>query len=187
MFIQTESTPNPATLKFLPGQDVLGAGHTADFSTREAAERSPLAKALFEVDGVSAVFFGADFVTITKDGPEWQHIKPSLLGAIMEHYTSGAPLMLDAIAPVVDDISFDEDDAAIVEQIVELLETRVRPFVAQDGGDITFQSYEAGIVFLNLKGACAGCPASTMTLKNGVENMLKHYVPEVEEVRAVPQ
>lgn len=184
MFIQTESTPNPATLKFLPGRDVLGEGHAADFPSMAAAERSPLAEALFQVEGVAGVFFGADFITVTKGDVEWQHIKPALLGAIMQHFTSGAPIMADAVeeAPAED---VREEDVEIVGQIKELLETRVRPVVAQDGGDITFQAYDQGIVYLNMVGACAGCPASTQTLKHGVENMLKHFVPEVVEVRAV--
>jgi len=188
MFIQTESTPNPATLKFLPGRDVAGEGHAADFPTVEAAARSPLAERLFETDGVTGVFFGADFVTVTKgEGVEWQHIKPAILGAIMEHFTSGAPLLNDKAAegetpPQAD---YSSEEAEIVDQILELLETRVRPVVAQDGGDITFQGFDKGIVFLNMQGSCAGCPASTQTLKNGVENMLRHYVPEVTEVRAV--
>lgn len=188
MFIQTESTPNPATLKFMPGRDVAGEGHAADFPDVEAAVRSPLAERLFGVDGVTGVFFGADFVTVTKaEGVEWQHIKPAILGAIMEHFTSGAPLLKEgageAGAPV--QASYSQEEAEIVDQILDLLETRVRPVVAQDGGDITFQGYDKGIVFLNMQGACAGCPASTQTLKNGVENMLRHYVPEVTEVRAV--
>lgn len=184
MFIQTESTPNPATLKFLPGRDVLGEGHAADFPSMASAERSPLAEALFQVEGVAGVFFGADFITVTKGDVEWQHIKPALLGAIMQHFTSGAPIMADAVeeAPAED---VREEDVEIVGQIKELLETRVRPVVAQDGGDITFQAYDQGIVYLNMVGACAGCPASTQTLKHGVENMLKHFVPEVVEVRAV--
>lgn len=186
MFIQTESTPNPATLKFLPGQAVLGEGHAADFPNPDASERSPLARALFDVEGVTGVFLGADFITVTKGDVEWQHIKPALLGAIMQHFTSGAPILNDGVendasgAPEVA-----EEDAAIVGQIMELLDTRVRPVVAQDGGDITFQGYDKGIVYLNMVGACAGCPASTQTLKHGVEKMLKHFVPEIEEVRAV--
>ncbi len=184
MFIQTESTPNPVTLKFLPGRDVLGEGQGADFPNSEACDRSPLARALFDVDGVTGVFLGADFITVTKGDVEWQHIKPALLGAIMQHFTSGAPVLSQELEerPGLD---VAEEDAAIVEQIVELLDTRVRPVVAQDGGDITFQGYDKGIVYLNMMGACAGCPASTQTLKHGVENMLKHFVPEVVEVRAV--
>lgn len=184
MFIQTESTPNPATLKFLPGRDVLGEGHAADFPNEGASDRSPLARALFDVDGVTGVFLGADFITVTKGDVEWQHIKPALLGAVMQHFTSGAPILSDAVEePASLDVA--AEDVAIVEQIVELLDTRVRPVVAQDGGDITFQGYDKGIVYLNMVGACAGCPASTQTLKHGVENMLKHFVPEVVEVRAV--
>ena len=139
---------------------------------------------MFEVDGVVGVFFGADFVTITKGDVEWQHIKPALLGAIMQHFTSGAPLMTDNV-DTVDPNEVMEDDSEIVGQIKELLDTRVRPVVAQDGGDITFQGFDKGVVYLNMVGACAGCPASTQTLKHGVENMLKHFVPEIEEVRAV--
>ena len=185
MFIQTESTPNPATLKFLPGQSVLGEGHAADFPNKGASERSPLARALFDVEGVSGVFLGADFITVTKGDVEWQHIKPALLGAIMQHFTSGAPILSDEVADDANKPEVAEEDEAIVGQIIELLDTRVRPVVAQDGGDITFQGYDKGIVYLNMVGACAGCPASTQTLKHGVENMLKHFVPEIEEVRAV--
>lgn len=185
MFIQTESTPNPATLKFLPGQNVLGEGHAADFPNINASERSPLARALFEVDGVTGVFLGADFITVTKGDVEWQHIKPALLGAIMQHFTSGAPILADEVATDAAAPDVAEEDLEIVGQIKELLDTRVRPVVAQDGGDITFQGYDKGIVYLNMVGACAGCPASTQTLKHGVENMLKHFVPEIEEVRAV--
>ncbi len=185
MFIQTESTPNPATLKFLPGQNVLGDGHAADFPNINASERSPLARALFEVDGVTGVFLGADFITVTKGDVEWQHIKPALLGAIMQHFTSGAPILADEAAAETAAPEVAEEDLEIVGQIKELLDTRVRPVVAQDGGDITFQGYDKGIVYLNMVGACAGCPASTQTLKHGVENMLKHFVPEIEEVRAV--
>lgn len=184
MFIQTESTPNPATLKFLPGQDVLGEGHAADFPNPSAAERSPLAKALFDIDGVTGVFLGGDFITVTKGEVEWQHIKPALLGAIMQHFTSGAPILTDEVEEETG-LAVAEEDEAIVVQIRDLLDTRVRPVVAQDGGDITFHGYDKGIVYLNMVGACAGCPASTQTLKQGVENMLKHFVPEIEEVRAV--
>jgi Fe-S cluster biogenesis protein NfuA len=180
MFIQTEQTPNPATLKFLPGRDVLGRG-TADFPTPEAAVRSPLAQRLFEIEGVAGVFLGADFVTITKDGDrDWYLLKPSILGVIMEHFTAGRPVINETSA---DDNAAHEDDDEIVAQIKELLDTRVRPAVAQDGGDITFQGFENGIVYLNMKGSCAGCPSSTATLKAGIENMLRHYIPEVVEVR----
>lgn len=185
MFIQTESTPNPATLKFLPGKDVLGEGHAADFPNNEAANRSPLARALFDVAGVTGVFFGADFITVTKGDVEWQHIKPALLGAIMQHFTSGAPILNADAATGEAGPAVAEEDEEIVAQIKDLLDTRVRPVVAQDGGDITFHGFDQGIVYLNMVGACAGCPASTQTLKQGVEKMLKHFVPEIEEVRAV--
>ncbi len=186
MFIQTEATPNPATLKFLPGREVLGDGRAADFPTREAAERSPLAMRLFAVENVTGVFFGSDFITVTKSGGEWQHLKPALLGAIMEHFTGGAPILFAAAAEDGDAHATHEgEDGEIVSQIKEILDTRVRPAVAQDGGDITFQGYEQGIVFLNMQGSCAGCPSSTVTLKRGVENMLKHYIPEIVEVRQV--
>lgn len=183
MFIQTEATPNPATLKFLPGREVLG-DRVADFPDREAAARSPLASRLFEVEGVTGVFFGADFITVTKGDGEWQHLKPAVLGAIMDHFTSAAPLLTDDAAGS-EHAAHDGADGEIVSAIKELLDTRVRPAVAQDGGDIIFQSYDDGVVYLHMQGACAGCPASTMTLKNGVENMLRHYVPEVTEVRAI--
>ena len=183
MFIQTEQTPNPATLKFLPGQVVLEAG-TADFPTADTVTgSSPLAERLFDVDGVAGVFFGRDFITVTKqDDREWYVLKPSILGVIMEHFTAGRPVM-NAAAPVGEPIH-DEDDDEVVMQIKELLETRVRPAVAQDGGDIVFHGFENGIVTLTLRGACAGCPSSTATLKMGIENMLRHYIPEVVEVRA---
>ena len=186
MFIQTESTPNPATLKFLPGQTVLDTG-TADFPAPEAAGPSPLAQRLFAVDGVAAVFFGTDFVTVTKaEGREWDHLKPALLGAIMEHYQSGAPVMDDGSAPAASGhAEHTGEDGAIVDQIKELLDTRVRPAVAQDGGDITFHGFDRGVVYLHMQGACAGCPSSTLTLKMGIENLLRHYIPEVVEVRPV--
>ncbi len=186
MFIQTETTPNPATLKFLPGQEVLEVG-TADFPSAEAAGSSPLAQRIFGVDGVRAVFFGIDFVTVTKDeAVEWDHIKPAVLGAVMEHYQSGAPVMAgDAAAPASGHAAHDGPDAEIVGQIKELLDTRVRPAVAQDGGDITFHGFERGVVYLHMQGACAGCPSSTLTLKMGIENLLRHYIPEVVEVRPV--
>ena len=185
MFIQTEATPNPATLKFLPGREVLGDGHAADFPDAQAARNSPLAMRLFAIEEVSGVFLGSDFITVTKRGGEWQHLKPALLGAIMEHFTSGAPVLFGE-AEGATHAEHDGENADIVAQIKELLDTRVRPAVAQDGGDITFQAYEDGIVFLNMQGSCAGCPSSTITLKRGVENMLRHYIPEVTEVRAVP-
>ena len=183
MFIQTETTPNPATLKFLPGLTVMAEG-TADFRNAEAAQAgSPLAKRLFEIKGVSGVFFGSDFITITKDEEkEWYLLKPSILGVIMEHFTANRPVLSPQKETRVEDQG---DDDEIVTQIKELLETRVRPFVAQDGGDIVYHGFEDGIVSLAMQGACAGCPSSTATLKLGIENMLRHYIPEVVEVRAV--
>ncbi|HEY1152733.1 MAG TPA: NifU family protein [Pseudolabrys sp.] len=188
MFIQTETTPNPATLKFIPGRTVLGSG-TLEFNDREAAARSPLAERLFNVPGVTGVFYGSDFVTVTKDDSDWQHLKPAILGAIMEHYMSGGPLMADGSTDgdVADDDGefFNETDAETVEIIKDLIETRVRPAVANDGGDITFRGFRDGIVYLNMKGSCSGCPSSTATLKHGIQNLLKHYVPEVVEVEAM--
>jgi Fe-S cluster biogenesis protein NfuA len=189
MFIQTEATPNPATLKFLPGKEVLQAG-TADFRDGEAARAaSPLAGRLFEIPGVIGVFFGYDFITVTKDGPEWQHLKPAILGTIMEHFMSGLPVMAAgaSTSDQGDESSefYDKADEEIVLTIKELLDTRVRPAVAQDGGDITFRGYENGTVFLNMKGACAGCPSSVATLKHGIQNLLRHFVPEVERVEQV--
>ena len=184
MFIQTEQTPNPATLKFLPGQTVLEVG-TADFPTAEAAAKSPLARRIFAVEGVTGVFFGIDFVTVTKaDGVEWDHIKPAILGAVMEHYQSGAPV-IEGEQAASGHAEHTGEDAEIVGQIKELLDTRVRPAVAQDGGDITFHGFDRGVVYLHMQGACAGCPSSTLTLKMGIENLLRHYIPEVVEVRPV--
>jgi Fe-S cluster biogenesis protein NfuA len=181
MFIQTEPTPNPATLKFLPGRAVMAQG-TANFTDAGAAARSPLAERLFALEGVTGVFLGGDFVTISKDDAvDWYQLKPAVLGIIMEHFTSGQPVLLDGVAETPDD----EEDDEIVLQIKELLETRVRPAVAQDGGDIIFHRYEDGVVYLHMQGSCAGCPSSTATLKAGIENMLRHYVPEVQEVRAI--
>ena len=185
MFIQTEPTPNPATLKFLPGQEVAATG-TADFPTRESAERSPLAQRLYGIEGVTGVFLGADFVTVTKaDDREWYLLKPAILGVIMEHFVAGRPVLLEDSAEEVESPA--EEDSEVVAQIKELLDTRVRPAVAQDGGDIIFQSFEDGVVFLHMQGACSGCPSSTATLKMGIENMLRHYIPEVVEVRALAQ
>lgn len=183
MFIQTEQTPNPASLKFLPGIEVMVRG-TANFPDAEAAQRSPLAHRLFDIEGVGGVFLGSDFVTVTKtDDKEWYLLKPSILGVIMEHFASGRPV-IDAEAG--DAATGDDDDGdEIVAQIKELLDTRVRPAVAQDGGDILYQGFEDGVVYLHLQGSCSGCPSSTMTLKAGIENMLRHYIPEVVEVRAV--
>ena len=185
MFIQTEATPNPATLKFIPGRTVLDTG-TMEFSSREAAARSPLAERLFDVSGVSGVFYGYDFVTVTKADGEWQHLKPAILGAIMEHYMSGAPLLSTDAKPSEAETEefFDAKDAETVATIKDLIETRVRPAVAGDGGDITFRGYKEGIVYLNMKGACSGCPSSTATLKHGIQNLLRHFVPEVQEVIA---
>jgi Fe-S cluster biogenesis protein NfuA len=185
MFIQTESTPNPATLKFLPGEAVLTSG-TADFPSSDAASASPLAQRIFGVGGVTGVFFGTDFVTVTKaDASEWPQIKPAILGAIMEHYQSGAPVMTDGASAAGGHRLQDGPDGDIVRQIQELLDTRVRPAVAQDGGDITFHGFDRGVVYLHMQGACAGCPSSTLTLKMGIENLLRHYIPEVTEVRPV--
>ncbi len=184
MFIETEQTPNPATLKFLPGRSVMAQG-TADFTSAEAAERSPLAQRLFQVEGVSGVFLGTDFVTVTKaEAKTWQILKPAILGIIMEHFAANRPVIVEGTAAPLA-AAAEGEDSEIVTQIKELLETRVRPAVAQDGGDIIFQGYEDGVVFLHLQGSCSGCPSSTATLKMGIENMLKHYVPEVVEVRAI--
>jgi Fe-S cluster biogenesis protein NfuA len=187
MFIQTEATPNPATLKFIPGRLVLDSG-TMEFSNRDSAHRSPLAARLFEVPGVTGVFFGSDFVTVTKADGEWQQLKPAILGAIMEHYMSGAPLLADGSAANDEEADeadefFNEADADTVAQIKDLIETRVRPAVANDGGDITFRGFKDGVVYLNMKGACAGCPSSTATLQHGIQNLLRHFVPDVVEVR----
>jgi Fe-S cluster biogenesis protein NfuA len=183
MFIQTEQTPNPATLKFLPGCTVMGSG-TANFPERGAAARSPLAERLFQLPEVAGVFLGSDFITVTKAGDsDWHQLKPAVLAAVMEHFTAGRAVIVGdstegAAAPA-------EEDNEVVTQIKELLETRVRPAVAMDGGDITFEDYEDGIVYLHMQGSCSGCPSSTATLKAGIENMLRHYIPEVVEVRAI--
>ena len=185
MFIQTESTPNPATLKFLPGQTVLSTG-TADFPSPEGASASPLASRIFAVSGVAGVFFGHDFVTVTKAAEiEWDHIKPAILGAIMEHFQSGQPVMAGEATAPSGHAEHSGPDAEVVNIIKELLDTRVRPAVAQDGGDITFHGFDRGVVYLHMQGACAGCPSSTLTLKMGIENLLRHYIPEVTEVRPV--
>ena len=185
MFIQTESTPNPATLKFIPGCPVLESG-AADFPSPASATSSPLASRLFDIPEVAGVYFGADFITVTKSNGEWHHLKPMILGAIMEHFTSGRPVMLAEGVPAGGhEWDADGDEGEIIAQIIELLDTKVRPAVAQDGGDIVFRSFSDGVVYVHLQGSCAGCPSSTLTLKNGIENMLKHYIPEVEEVRQV--
>ncbi len=183
MFIQTEATPNPATLKFMPGKPVLADG-TADFTDRNEALASPLAARLFDIKGVRGVFLGSDFISVTRGDVEWQHLKPMVLGAIMEHYVSGAPVVAEEGANDSANTSYDPKDQAIVDTIKELLETRVRPAVAQDGGDITFSGFRDGVVYLNMRGACSGCPSSTATLRHGVENLLRHFCPEVQEVQA---
>jgi Fe-S cluster biogenesis protein NfuA len=184
MFIQTEATPNPATLKFLPGRPVLESG-TLDMPTREAAAQSPLAQKLFDLPNVGGVFYGADFISVTKTGGDWQQIKPAVLGAIMEHYMSGAPLLAPEAKAAAGDEFFDAADEETVTLIKDLIETRVRPAVAGDGGDITFKGYKQGVVYLQMQGACSGCPSSTATLQHGIQNLLRHFVPEVTEVRPV--
>ena len=184
MFIQTEATPNPATIKFLPGQDVLPGG-AMEFKSLEDAEASPLAQRLFALQGVSGVFLGSDFVSVSKaDDTDWSMLKSMVLGALMEHLSTGQPVVLEGANN--DSSAISEDDDEIVVQIKQLIEERVRPAVMQDGGDIVFDSFDDGVVYLEMRGACSGCPSSTMTLKSGIENMLKHFVPEVTEVRAVP-
>jgi Fe-S cluster biogenesis protein NfuA len=185
MFIQTEPTPNPATLKFLPGRPVLDTG-TLDMRDKEAAAPSPLAQRLFDIPHVTGVFYGSDFISISKEeGGDWQQIKPAILGAIMEHYMSGAPIVAQDAADASADEFFDAADAETVATIKDLIETRVRPAVAGDGGDITFKGYKEGVVYLHMKGACSGCPSSTATLKHGIQNLLRHFVPDVQEVRPV--
>ena len=184
MFIQTEATPNPATLKFLPGKAVLADG-TADYRAPGEANGSPLAQRLFEVGGVSGVFLGPDFISVTKADGEWQHLKPAILGAIMEHFTSGEPAVDNGGANDEAGRNYDEKDEPTVKTILELLETRVRPAVANDGGDITFHGFRDGVVYLKMRGACSGCPSSTATLRHGIENLLRHFCPDVQEVQAV--
>lgn len=180
MFIQTEDTPNPLTIKFLPGKEVMTSG-TADFKSKDLSQNSPLASRLFDIEGIDGVFLGSDFISVTKkENEEWFSLKPSILGKIMEHYASGDSVLLVNN----NDLSDESNDSDTVQQIKQLLETRVRPAVAMDGGDIQFESFEDGIVTLLMKGACSGCPSSTATLKMGIENMLRHYIPEVREVRA---
>ena len=182
MFIQTEPTPNPATLKFLPGRPLLTSG-TLDMRDKEAAAQSPLAERLFEIAGISGVFFGSDFVAVTKTAGEWQQLKPAILGAIMEHFMSGAPIVAAGGGTAAADEFFEDKDAETVATIKELIETRVRPAVANDGGDITFRGFKDGVVYLSMQGACSGCPSSTATLRHGIENLLRHFVPDVTEVR----
>jgi Fe-S cluster biogenesis protein NfuA len=186
MFIQTEATPNPATLKFLPGRTVLEDG-TLELRDASEAQRSPLAERLFAVPGVTGVFFATDFITVTKSDGDWQQLKPAILGAIMEHYMSGAPILAagEGADAAAQDEFFDAADAETVATIKDLIETRVRPAVANDGGDITFRGFKDGVVYLNMKGSCSGCPSSTATLKHGIQNLLRHFVPDVVEVRPV--
>lgn len=186
MFIQTEATPNPQTLKFLPGREVL-EGEPRDFRDPEDAGVSPLASALFAIDGVTGVFLGHDFVAVTKDGGDWAHLKPAVLGAIMEHFMAGNPVIAGAsqAAPEPSEIFFEPEDAELVEVIKELLETRVRPAVAMDGGDVTLKGFRDGMVYLHMQGACSGCPSSIATLKNGIENLLRHFVPGVQGVAEI--
>ena len=187
MFIQTEETPNPSTLKFLPGRDVMGAAPPADFPNAESAKASPLAESLFKIPQVSSVFLGSNFITITKSEDDWLQLKPILLTALMDFFLTGLPVINQT--PASQDVSEgadgEEGDSEIVSTIKQLLDTRVRPAVAQDGGDIVFHGYEDGVVYLTMRGACAGCPSSTATLKHGIENLLKHFIPEINEVRAV--
>ncbi len=186
MFIQTEHTPNPATLKFIPGKTVLDEG-TVDYRSRDEAATSPLASRLFDVEGVTGVFLGSDFISVTKGDAEWPHIRPAILGAIMEHYMSGAPAIRDGDTgdEEAGGGDYDPKDEDTVKTIKELLDTRVRPAVANDGGDITFHGFKEGVVYLHMRGACAGCPSSTATLRHGIENLLKHFCPDVQEVRPV--
>ena len=190
MLIQTETTPNPATLKFLPGQVVMTSG-TRDFATPEDAEASPLAEAIYSIGDVENVFYGRDFISVTAaPGVEWRDLKPQVLGILLDHFSSGAPLFKAGSAGEIfiagdEGIPENPEDADIIAQVKELIETRVRPAVANDGGDIVYRGYDKGIVYLAMQGACSGCPSSTMTLKNGIEGLLKHYVPEVEAVKAV--
>tara|TARA_Y100000768_G_C23991067_1_gene693123 strand:- start:8446 stop:8997 length:552 start_codon:yes stop_codon:yes gene_type:complete len=183
MFIETVSTPNPNTLKFIPGCDVL-PGSTREYKNSKEAEESPLAAKIFLIDGVSGVFFSDDFITVTKSAYEWPQLKPIILGEIMDHFLSNKPIIV-GVSHEKQEEFFDPKDSDTVDKIKDLIQTRVRPAVAHDGGDITFQGFKSGTVYLNLQGACAGCPSSTMTLKNGIENLLKHYIPEVMEVEAV--
>ena len=184
MFIQTEATPNPATLKFLPGRPVLENG-TLDMRDRAEAASSPLAERLFDISGIGGVFLGSDFIAVTKTDGDWQQLKPAILGAIMEHFMAGGPIVVGDGATGGADEFFDDKDAETVATIKELIETRVRPAVANDGGDITFRGFKDGVVFLAMKGACSGCPSSTATLRHGIQNLLRHFVPDVTEVRPV--
>ena len=186
MFIQTEATPNPATLKFLPGRTVLETG-TLEMRDRTEAAQSPLAERLFDINGVGGVFLGSDFITVTKSTGDWPQLKPAILGVIMEHFMSGAPVVAEGAGAQMNDAGefFEPGDADTVATIKELIETRVRPAVANDGGDITFRGYKDGVVYLAMKGSCSGCPSSTATLKHGIQNLLRHFVPDVTEVRPI--
>ena len=188
MLIETETTPNPATLKFLPGRDVV-LGEPRDFRSPEASVASPLAQGLFAISGVTGVFLGSDFISVTKDETSWAHIKPAILGVIMDHFLSGKPVIMDNVVDVANfdevDEFFEQEDSETVEVIKELLARRVRPAVAMDGGDIIFKGFKEGTVFLHMQGACSGCPSSTATLKSGIENLLRHFVPGVEQVQQV--
>tara|TARA_B100001123_G_C14832695_1_gene836829 strand:- start:109 stop:672 length:564 start_codon:yes stop_codon:yes gene_type:complete len=185
MFVQTEPTPNPLTLKFLPGRVVMQNG-TAFFQNKSEVENSPLAKKFFEIDGVDGVFFGSDFITITKkEELDWQIIKPPIFEIITEHFNSDNPVILTQTNSDKSEIEKNENESDVIKQIKELINTKVRPAVAMDGGDIVYQKFEEGVVYLHMQGACSGCPSSTATLKMGIENMLKHYIPEVKEVRPV--
>jgi Fe-S cluster biogenesis protein NfuA len=186
MFIQTEATPNPATLKFLPGRTVLATG-TLEMRDKAEAVQSPLAERLFDINGVGGVFFGSDFITVTKSVGDWPQLKPAILGVIMEHFMSGAPVVAEGAGTEDSEAGefFEAGDADTVATIKELIETRVRPAVANDGGDITFRGYKDGIVYLAMKGSCSGCPSSTATLKHGIQNLLRHFVPDVTEVRPI--
>ena len=184
MFIQTEATPNPATLKFLPGREVL-VGEPRDFRNAQMATVSPLAEGLFSIPGVTGVFLGSDFVSVSKDSTEWNHLKPAILGVIMEHFLSGKPVIDDGNHADIGEEFFEPADSETVEVIKELISTRVRPAVAMDGGDITFKGFRDGTVYLHMQGACSGCPSSTATLKSGIENLLRHFVPGVEAVAQV--
>ena len=188
MFIQTEATPNPTTIKFLPGR-IVGGARTAEYRSAEEARdpqtASPLAAALFDIAGVSGVFLGSDFVSVTQQAGDWAHVKPAVLGVIMEHFVAGAPVFARADVDHAPDESFHEDDRATIDQIKELLDTRVRPAVAADGGDIRFRGFKDGVVYLSMQGACSGCPSSTATLKHGIQNLLRHYVPAVQTVEQI--
>lgn len=185
MFIQTEQTPNPSTLKFIPGEAVLASG-TMFFENKDEAGNSPLAQVLFDIDGVAAVFFGSDFITVENGGKDWDELKPAILGTIMEHFTAGLPIVTGNMINDSESAAEDDDaDPEIVAQINELLDTRVRPAVARDGGDITYHGFREGVVYLKMQGACSGCPSSSATLKFGIQNLLKHYIPEIDRVEAV--